>query len=188
MTKKLCRNDWCVYLCSAHRWGLCSPLWGHTWANKIYNLASDKKTSQVIYWSVFRIRIQTGQTVTPKKAKIKKFHVWRVPCWAGGFFWSLKVLLRVQEDKSFVIKKQGHGYKSEFSTMPVSGSGLSEPGSETLLLIGEGVFSTLLTSHLSPIPINRFKGSDQWKGRGCRRRPNHYMLVGEVVLDVFLSF
>jgi hypothetical protein len=32
------------------------------------------------------------------------------------------------------------------------------------------------------------KGSDQWEGRGCRRRPNHYMLVGEVVLDVFLSF
>jgi hypothetical protein len=33
-----------------------------------------------------------------------------------------------------------------------------------------------------------FKGSDQWEGRGCRRSPNHYMFVGEVVLDVFLSF
>ncbi len=30
-----------------------------------------------------------------------------------------------------------------------------------------------------------FKGSDQWEGRGCRRSRNHYMLVGEVVLDVF---
>ncbi len=29
------------------------------------------------------------------------------------------------------------------------------------------------------------KGSDQWEGRGCRRSRNHYMLVGEVVLDVF---
>jgi hypothetical protein len=33
-----------------------------------------------------------------------------------------------------------------------------------------------------------FKGSDQWEGRGFGRIPNHYMLVGEVVLDVFLSF
>ena len=32
------------------------------------------------------------------------------------------------------------------------------------------------------------KGSGQWDGRGCRRSRNHYMLVGEVVLDVFLSF
>ncbi len=32
------------------------------------------------------------------------------------------------------------------------------------------------------------KGSDQWERRGCRRSPNHYMLVGEVVLDVLLSF
>jgi hypothetical protein len=30
-----------------------------------------------------------------------------------------------------------------------------------------------------------FKGSDQWEGRGCRRSPNHYMIVGKVVLDVF---
>ncbi len=30
-----------------------------------------------------------------------------------------------------------------------------------------------------------FKGSDQWEGRGFRRSPYHYMLVGEVVLDVF---
>ncbi len=29
------------------------------------------------------------------------------------------------------------------------------------------------------------KGSDQWEGRGFGRSPNHYMLVGEVVLDVF---
>ncbi len=33
-----------------------------------------------------------------------------------------------------------------------------------------------------------FKGSDQWEGRGCRRSPNHYMLMGEVVLDVFCHF
>ncbi len=32
------------------------------------------------------------------------------------------------------------------------------------------------------------KGSDQWEGRGCRRIRNYYMLVEEVVLDVFLSF
>ncbi len=38
------------------------------------------------------------------------------------------------------------------------------------------------------ILLRVFKGSDQWEGRGCRRSPNHYMLVGEVVLDVFLSF
>jgi hypothetical protein len=33
-----------------------------------------------------------------------------------------------------------------------------------------------------------FKGSDQWEGSGFWRSPNHYILVGEVVLDVFLSF
>ncbi len=32
------------------------------------------------------------------------------------------------------------------------------------------------------------KGSDQWEGRGFGRSPNHYMLMGKVVLDVFLSF
>ncbi len=36
--------------------------------------------------------------------------------------------------------------------------------------------------------IRDLKGSDQWEGRGCRRSRNQYMLVGEVVLDVFLAF
>jgi hypothetical protein len=32
--------------------------------------------------------------------------------------------------------------------------------------------------------ILAIKGSDQWEGRGFGRSPNHYILVGEVVLDV----
>ncbi len=35
------------------------------------------------------------------------------------------------------------------------------------------------------IQYRKLKGSDQWEGKGCRRSRNHYMLVGEVVLDVF---
>ncbi len=36
----------------------------------------------------------TGQNRPPKKGKMNKYHVWRVLCWPGGFFWSLNVLCR----------------------------------------------------------------------------------------------
>jgi hypothetical protein len=42
---------------------------------------------------VFRIRIRNlaGQNFPPKREKLKKFHVLRVLCWAGGFTRSLNV-------------------------------------------------------------------------------------------------
>jgi hypothetical protein len=47
----------------------------------------------------------------------------------------------------------------------------------------------LLSHHWTSLELQlHLKGSDQWEGRGFGRSPNHYMLVGELVLDVFLSF
>ncbi len=59
---------------------------------------------KVVFW--FRIRCGSRQAkIVPKKEKIKKFHVWRVICWAGGFSWSMKVLFNGLKHDVFLIKQ-----------------------------------------------------------------------------------
>ncbi len=96
----------------------------------------------------------SSRQLSSNKEKKLKYHVWTIPCWAGGFFCSLNVLYRVLRrrmtfsDKKimvFVLKILGmasdwirihhqpsSGSGSGFSKMSGSGSLFRKSGYETL--------------------------------------------------------
>jgi hypothetical protein len=131
--------------------------------------------------------------LSPKKEKIKKFHVWRVLCWNGSVSWKLNVLCRDLRrhlwpffDQKFYLSlgldpdsatacQQQPGSGSGFSEMYESGLSESGPKHTLVNLTHFGIyFGRALLTQVLLLTIDG-DGVDGWAGQEVTTRDTAHL-------------